>query len=118
MPAPMKHRSAPNVSDELLLDYDALTGMREWISTDTDGNSFIRYEQDVSPILDANKASQAEGFDKRSNMWHAANIPAGTIVEWMEKYGVNFYNPDHKPAVMRLLNDIDYRYLRVKHFII
>jgi hypothetical protein len=106
------------VSDELLLDYDALTGMRQWISTDDSGNSFIRYEQDVSAILDANKERQNEGFDKRDDMWHAAHVPDIVQMEWKTKHGVEMWNPDHKPAVMRLLNSNEYRHLRVKHFII
>ncbi|KTE23142.1 MULTISPECIES: hypothetical protein [unclassified Sphingopyxis] len=47
--------------DELLLDHDPISGMTEWISTDEEtGETFIRYEQDVSPILDYNKEMQAE----------------------------------------------------------
>jgi len=106
------------VSNELLLDYDALTGKREWISTDADGNSFIRYEQDLTHILDANKERQNEGFDKRSDMWHAAHVPDWVQMEWFTKYGIAMWNPDHKDGVRRLLNSNEWRHLRVKHFII
>ena len=92
--------------------------MAEWFSTDSDGNSFIRYEQDTSAITDFNKERQAESFDKRSDMWHAATIPNVVLMEWAVKHGVQFWNPDHREGVKRLLNSNEYRYLRVKNFII
>ena len=104
--------------DELLLDYDPISGMKEWISTDEEtGETFIRYEQDVSPILDYNKEMQAESFDKRSEMWHAAKVPNIVAMEWLTKYGVQMWNPAHKDGVRKLLNSNEYRYLRVNHFI-
>lgn len=106
------------MSDELLLDYDPISGMKEWISTDEDtGETFVRYEQDVSPILDYNKEMQADGFDKRSEMWHAAKVPNVVAMEWLTKYGVQMWNPAHKDGVRKLLNSSEYRYLRVNHFI-
>lgn len=106
------------MSDELLLDYDPISGMKEWISTDEDtGETFVRYEQDVSPILDYNKEMQADGFDKRSEMWHAAKVPNVVAMEWLTKYGVQMWNPAHKDGVRKLLNSNEYRYLRVNHFI-
>lgn len=104
--------------DELLLDHDPISGMTEWISTDEEtGETFIRYEQDVSPILDYNKEMQAESFDKRSEMWHAAKVPNIVAMEWLTKYGVQMWNPAHKDGVRKLLNSNEYRYLRVNHFI-
>jgi hypothetical protein len=40
------------------------------------------------------------------------------MYEWKVKHGVDAWDPNHKPAVMRLLNSSDYRYLRVRNFII
>lgn len=115
----MRRRNALPVPDEKLLDYDPVSGMKEWISTDEDtGEVRIRYEQDVQPFLDYNKEMQADGFDKRSDMWHAAKIPNVILMEWAVKHGVQAWNPEHKDGVRRLLNDPDYRYLRVNHFII
>jgi hypothetical protein len=103
---------------ERLLDYNPVTGMKEWFSTDEDGNSFIRYEQDVSATLDCNKEQQADGFDKRSEMWHAARVPDVVAMEWLTKHGVWLHNPAHKEGVRRLLNSNEYRYLRVNNFIL
>lgn len=106
--------------DERLLDYDPSTGMKTWFSSsDDDGGTWnLRYEQDVSPLLDANKESQAEGFDKRADMWHAASIPNVVLMEWITKHGIEYWNPNHRDGVKRLLNSDEYRHLRVKHFII
>lgn len=100
-----------------LIDFDAETGERMYLCQDADGY-FIRQEQDVAPIIEDNKRRANEGFDKRSDMWHAATVPIGVQYEWLTKFGVDFWNPAHKPRVMRLLDDPDYRYLRVNHFII
>lgn len=103
---------------ERLLDYDPLTGVKTWFSSsDEDGGTWnLRYEQDASPILDRNKEMQAESFDKRSEMWHAASVPNVVLMEWLVKHGVRYWDKNHAPAVKRLLNSDEYRYLRVRHF--
>lgn len=107
------------MNGERLLDFDPATGMKTWFSSSDDGGTWnLRYEQDASPILDANKESQAEDFDRRSDMWHAASIPNVVLMEWSTKHGVNFWDKNHAEGVRRLLNSDEYRYLRVKHFII
>ncbi len=104
---------------ERLFDYDPLSGTKTWFSTSDDGDTWnFRREQDVEAILDRNKASQAAGFDKRENTWHAAHIPTNIIYEWLTKHGVDLFNPGHQDGVAKLLNDPDYRYLRVNHFIL
>jgi len=103
---------------ERLLDYDPLTGVKTWFSSsDEDGGTWnVRYEQDATSILDGNKEAQAEGFDKRSEMWHAASVPTVVLMEWMTKYGVRAWDKNHAHAVKRLLNSDEYRWCRVKHF--
>mgnify|MGYP005991742311 CR=1 FL=1 len=105
---------------ERLLDHDPLTGVKTWFSSSEEagGTWNLRYEQDASPILDHNKEMQSEGFDKRSEMWHAAKVPTVVLLEWMTKHGVRAWDPNHKEGVRRLLNSDEYRHLRVKHFIL
>lgn len=103
---------------ERLLDYDPASGMREWFSYDHDNDAInIRYEQDVTDVLDACKSAQNESFDKRADLWHAAHVPVGILMEWVAKHGVRAWDKNHAPAVRRLLNSNEYRWLRVKHFI-
>jgi len=105
--------------DWRLIDTNEITGLKtySWMDEAT-GECFYRYEQDIEGALEANKAAQNEGFDKRADMWHAAHVPDVVQLEWKAKYGVELWNPDHKEAVKRLLNSNEYRYLRVKNFII
>jgi hypothetical protein len=105
------------MADELLLDFDPMSGMKEWISTDEDtGQIRVRYEQDISATLDDNRTAEAEGFDRRSDFWHAAKIPNIVIMEWAVKHGVQFWNPAHQDGVKRLLNDPEYKHLRRARF--
>ena len=108
------------MSDWKPFDYDPATGVRTWFSSDEEngGQWHFKREQDVAPILDRNKEAQAETWDKRSEMWHAAHIPTFVMYEWATKHGVEFWNPAHKDGVKRLLNSDEYRWCRVKNFII
>jgi hypothetical protein len=99
------------------LDHDPTTGLTTEFAAQDDGDTWgFRYRQDATPILDANKEQQAEGFDRRADMWHAAHIPAVTIMEWINKHGVNLYDPNHKEGVRRLLNSSEYAHLRTNQF--
>lgn len=103
---------------ERLLDFDPLTGTKTYFSSsDEEGGTWrLRYEQDASPILDRNKESQSESFDKRSEMWHAASVPTAVMYEWLVKHGVNMFDKNHAEGVKRLLNSDEYRWCRIKHF--
>lgn len=96
-----------------LLDHDEITGITTYHDYDEDTDTtYIDTEQDCSDILDLNKAQRNEGFDKRSDLWHAATIPAVVQMEWIIKYGIDLMNPDHMDGVKRLLNHGDYAYLK------
>jgi hypothetical protein len=102
-------------SDWELLDDGSWNGVRKWMrATDEDeGTVQVRYEGfDVPQIIEENRATQSDHFDKKSEMWHVGHIPTSVMYEWLTKFGVNFWNPHHKDGVKRLLNDPDYRYLR------
>lgn len=98
---------------ERLLGFDPLTGLMEWFSTDETGNSFIRYEQDCSAILDDNRRADAEGeLNRKDDLWHVAKIPSVIIMKWITEHGVDLFNPAHKDGVRKLLNSADYAYLK------
>ena len=80
---------------ERLLDFDPLTGVRQFIDTDEmTGVSTIRTEQDVSEIVALNKLQQAEfssgrdawgdGFDHRTKV---ASIPLGIYMD-LKRQGI------------------------------
>lgn len=98
-------------------DYDPLTGVREDFEATEDGFQ-IHTSQDVESILDANKRAQNDAPDRMGEFVHAADIPIVVQLEWMTKHGVDIYDPDHTPGIKRLLNDPDYRYLKVRNIIL
>ena len=107
------------MADERVFDHDQTTGLTTYFSVDNEtGDWWFRYAQDVSKALDQNKAAQNESFDKRNDLWHAAHIPDVVILEWRSKYGIDLFDRNHAKGVERLLNSNEYRYLRVKNFII
>ncbi len=101
---------------------DEFNGLKRYIrsSDEDDGTVQVKYEQDVQPLLDQNKAAQADWDGKFGDepLHKAASIPATVAYEWLVKFGVNVWNPDHMPAVAKLLNSGDYRYLKCKDIII
>lgn len=109
------------MSDVRLLDYDHLSGIKyEFI--DGEGDNFhVRQVQDVQPYIDANKRRQNTGKEywKAGGDWrHEATIPLTVQMEWLNKYGIEVWNPDHKDAVVKKLNDPDWRYLKTAEIII
>jgi hypothetical protein len=104
---------------KFLLDYDPLNGVRQYYGVDTDGQEYLVDEIDApttKATIDQNKRIEGQGMGK--DMRLAASVPVQVIFEWIDKYGINIYNPDHKEGVTRLLNSSEYRYLRVNHFML
>lgn len=96
-----------------LLDYDPATGLKTFHSYDeSEDKTYVSYEQDVEPILDRNKQDQNHGNHKMGDGFLAASIPSSIMLKWLVEYGVDVMNKDHAPAVKRLLNSPDWRYLK------
>jgi hypothetical protein len=100
-----------------LLDYDPIRGVSCYMEVDLRGDRMtLTHEQDVQPILDRNKLAAADS-DKtargiKNDWWKYASVPAIVEIEWMQKFGVDLGNPQHKSKVFKLLNHPDYRYLK------
>lgn len=98
-----------------MIDDGSFNGLRKWIKgTDEDhGSVQVAYEQiNLQAILDDNKRAQNEPLNRRSEFWHAAHIPPIVEIEWLTKHGVSLKNPNHAPAVKRLLNSSEYAHLK------
>jgi hypothetical protein len=95
-----------------LLHYDAFSGLTTWheydAATDT---TLLRYEQDVEPLLDACKHDNNHADHKLRNGAHVASIPSSVQLKWLVERGVNVLDPDHQPAVAKLL-DGEYMHLK------
>jgi len=91
-----------------------------WHSTEN-GFAVETVQHDVTPILKSNAIKRGLGRDYYAtdpDMWKAASIPIGVMYEWLTKYGVDVLNEDHWPAVKKLLNDPEWRYLKTAEIII
>ena len=102
---------------KFLLDYDPLNGVRQYFGVDADGQEYLIDEIDNSTtraVLDQNKRIEGHGMGKELRL--AASIPAEVWMRWKDELGIDIWNPDHKAAVVRLLNSSDYLDTRVNHF--
>lgn len=89
-----------------------------WFSYDSQTDeTIISYTADSSPILEVNKkmANDAEYTKEgmKQEFWHYATIPVEVQMDWLINKGVDIYNKDHTKKISQLLNDPDYRYLKV-----
>jgi hypothetical protein len=98
----------------IFLDHDPLSGITEYVHPKSEGGFLIESVQDVEPILERNKALQNhhDGYTPSRDFKHVACIPPIVELLWRSKYGVDVYDKNHQPAVRRLLNDPEWRYLR------
>lgn len=102
---------------------DANTGALETFEYDDASDTFTigRQSLDLAPQLDRNKelANHTDGWTSPAkDMRLAAAIPIDVTYIWLQRYGVRVWDRNHWPAVRRLLNDGEWRYLRTSHFII
>lgn len=95
-----------------LLDDGSFNGMRKWLrsSDEDEGTVEVKYE-DVAgdQVIEANKRADTHKIGK--DVWHVGSIPASVGMKWLVEEGIDLWNPEHRPAVMRKLMDSDYRHL-------
>lgn len=86
---------------------------REWTG-DGEGNLTVRFSQDVTPLLDRNKAmaTHNDGYSQSRELRRVASIPVIVQMQWTEQYGFNPVYAQDKTLLMRLLNSSDYAHLR------
>lgn len=103
-----------------LVDYNPMFGRYTYVEDGDQDEFTIRevFDRRLSKaVVDRNKA--LEGTQRTDgDMRLTASIPPEVQLEWVEKFGVNLWNPNHAEGVKRLLNDPDYRYLRINHIIL
>ncbi len=96
-----------------VLDYNPTTGETvyfEYNEVHDTPQVVLTHSQDVSEILKTcETARNDEDKTKRGiklDNWKYAIIPAIIQMEMLQKYGVDFNNPDHKKEVFHLINTV------------
>jgi hypothetical protein len=103
-----------------LLDHDVFSGITTLFDYDPLNDvSTIKTVQDVDPILERNKSlkndNDYEAKGKKEGWRHLAGIPNIVIQKWKLEKGVDVFNKDHMPAVLKLLNDPDWSHLKTTY---
>lgn len=102
---------------ERILDINPLTGMAVTFQYDHANEQFIiAHRQDATPVIEDNKWKlldlDAHKREAKNDWAHYAKIPEIVIMEWRQKFGVDFYDPNHWTRVLKLLEDPEYKYLK------
>jgi hypothetical protein len=102
-----------------LLDYDPLTQQQTWFSDHNDGTFSITTEQDVEPVLEANKRSKAMlGTTKKqikNGFWHYASIPGVLIAHWSKEIGGDILAKHNSKELFKRLNLPEYSHVKTTH---
>ena len=102
-----------------LLDHDPLSGLTVYHEHDAaSGRTILHYQQDVASLLEANRAARNDGEGGRGDIVHVASIPASVQLKWLVEKGVDVLDPDHRQAVATLLDDPEWRYLKVRNIVL
>jgi len=99
-----------------LLDWDPLTGVATYHHFDPETRMrTIEEVQDVSPIMEANKAIASRidrAAHRRGDMWLVGKLPFSLAMKWKQEEGVDVINDkDSWRFLERKLRDPEYRYL-------
>lgn len=105
------------MSNKVLLDAGAETGVEETAHFDADGNlSAVQRQADIEPLLDENKRVYNLGLVNRSSEFRkVASFDPITIEIFCKRWGVEsaaLFRRENKELVKRLLNDPDLRHFR------
>lgn len=100
-----------------LLEFDPYTQVSTWFEHDEmSDTTTLSYTQDVESTLDMNKTLANDDDYKKAGMksgwWHYAHIPVVVQLKWKMEHGVDIYNKDHMPKILKLLADPDNLYLK------
>ncbi len=99
-----------------ILEHDPVTGITLYHDYDavTDTTTLVT-RQDCEPILENNKILQNlqdRGYTAGREWRRVAEIPLALLEKWRVEEGIDIFNENHWPAIVRKLNDTDYRFLR------
>ena len=91
-------------------------GNEQFIGTDSDGSVVLKTRYaDAQTITDRNAELRKAGHGNGKEWKLAASVPLSLIMKWKIEHGVDAFSSDpaHRRKFRKLLNDHQYRMLRV-----
>lgn len=80
---------------------------------DSERKVHVQRQSDVTANIESNKREYNVNRRGREGLGDkVADIPMGVVLEWKQRFGLDFFNRDHWHAILRKLDDPEWRYLR------
>lgn len=102
--------------------HQSQAGIRHGWRENADGSVTIASQQNVTDMLETNKAMQNHnsGWSKSREMARVASIPLSIVYKWMTEEGWDPFSPDPdcQKKLAQKLDSSDYRYLRTSEIIL
>lgn len=89
---------------------DAIHERMDW---DAENGLTIVRTQDCEPALTYAQELHNAGLGKTPDGWYVATIPFILIEKIQNEVGVNILRPEGRDLLLKVLNDADYRKLRI-----
>ena len=102
------------------LDFDPVSGIAHWVDTDEEtGLTYYGADQDITPIIEANKFDQTNDWGRWKDINHVARIPTVTFLSLIQRGilgadGEIYDQEECRKALKKILNDSDYSKLRTR----
>jgi hypothetical protein len=103
--------------------FQSAAGVRHGWREHADGTVDFVSQQDVTPILEQNKAMQRhnDGYSQSRELARVASIPVSIMYKWLVEEGWNAWDtadPDVQRKLNQKLDSNEFRYLRTSEIIL
>ena len=91
-------------------------GTREYLHWDSvEKKLSIEFQGDAQSVVDLNHEIDADsgGWSPTREWKHCASVPVLVQLEMMQRYGADPFKRGNEDLLKRVLNDPEYRYLRI-----
>ena len=101
-------------------DFNPFTGVETTFHVDGDGNTVFQERADLTPVIEANTVERNHGnpWNSDKTMRKVATIPLAFLSHLRATKGLDWWNEEHRAAIMALLNSSDYAAFRTDRSVI
>lgn len=103
------------MSDFVPWSHDSKTGISKSVRLEGNGDITVKRSQDVSALVEANKAVQnsgVSGYNQDRSRRHVAHIPEIVRLDILANEGIDIYKPEGEERLFKLLTDSNFAALR------